>query len=182
MQQQMGKDDLRSLIEVGCIRDEETIDGIVFKLRSLTSSERIELSQFPTETTDEKWRLNYQMLAYSVEYVNGKPLEFYHPDKTNGDKDLEELFKKITDSNNILNDEKKRAEYDKRTSNSWSSSGFSEASNGFGFDDFVRNFSDSDFRRRSSERARRTQGKTHQAPPTTDHLNIHIHDKLELVS
>lgn len=104
----------------------------------------------------------------------------YHPDKTNGDKDLEELFKKISDSYNILNDEKKRAEYDKRTSNSWSSSGFSEASNGFGFDDFVRNFSDSDFRRRSSERARRTQGKTHQTPPTTDHLNIHIHDKLEL--
>jgi len=104
----------------------------------------------------------------------------YHPDKTNGDKESEELFKKISDSYTVLSDEKKRAEYDKKNSNPWNSSRFSETSGGFGFDDFVRNFSDSDFRRRSSERARKTQGKTHSAPPSTDHLNIYVHDKLEL--
>ncbi len=104
----------------------------------------------------------------------------YHPDKTNGDKDLEELFKKISDSYTVLSDEKKREEYDRKSSNPWSSSGFGETSSGFGFDDFVRNFSDADFRRRSSERARKTQGKTHPAPPNTDHLNIYVHDKIEL--
>jgi DnaJ-class molecular chaperone len=93
---------------------------------------------------------------------------------------MEELFKKISDSYTILGDEKKREEYDKKTSNPWSSSGFGETSSGFGFDDFVRNFSDSEFRRRSNDRARKTQGRTHPTPPSTDHLNIYVHDKLEL--
>ena len=104
----------------------------------------------------------------------------YHPDKTNGDKTSEELFKKMSDSYSILGDEKKRAEYDKKNSNTWSSEGFGETANGFGFDDFVRNFSDSDFRKRSSDRSRKTQGKTHQAPPGTDHLNIHVYNTIEL--
>ena len=104
----------------------------------------------------------------------------YHPDKTGGDRELEELFKKISDSYTILSDNKKRDEHDKKTSNHWSSSGFGETSTGFGFDDFVRNFSDSDFRKRSSDRGRKTQGRTHPTPPNTDHLNIYVHDKLEL--
>lgn len=104
----------------------------------------------------------------------------YHPDKTDGDKDLEELFKKISDSYTILGDEKKREEYDKKTANPWSSSGFGETSNGFGFDEFVRNFSDSDFRKRPNDRARKTQGRTHPTPQSTDHLNIYVHNKLEL--
>jgi DnaJ-class molecular chaperone len=104
----------------------------------------------------------------------------YHPDKTNGDKGLEELFKKISDSYTVLGDEKKRAEYDKKSTNPWSSEGFGETSTGFGFDDFVRNFSDSEFRKKSSDRARKTQGRTHPTPPSTDHLNIYVHDKMEL--
>jgi DnaJ-class molecular chaperone len=104
----------------------------------------------------------------------------YHPDKTNGDKNMEELFKKISDSYTILSDEKKRADYDKKNANPWSSEGFGETSTGFGFDDFVKNFSDSEFRRRSSDRARKTQGRTHPAPPSTDHLNVYVHDKIEL--
>jgi DnaJ-class molecular chaperone len=119
--------------------------------------------------TQEEIKKTYRKLAVK-----------YHPDKTNGDKDLEELFKKISDSYTILGDETKRAEYDKKTSNPWSSSGFGETSSGFGFDDFVRNFSDSEFRRRSSDRARKTQGRTHPTPPSTDHLNIYVHDKIEL--
>ena len=104
----------------------------------------------------------------------------YHPDKTDGDKGLEELFKKISDSYTVLGDEKKRAEYDKKINNHWSSEGFGETSTGFGFDDFVRNFSDSEFRKRSSDRARKTQGRTHPTPLSTDHLNIYVHDKMEL--
>lgn len=103
----------------------------------------------------------------------------YHPDKTNGNKELEELFKKISDSYAVLSDEKKRGEYDKRTNstNNWSSS---YESAGFGFDDFVRNFADADFRRRSNERAKKTQHRTHPAPPKTDHLNLYVHDKIDL--
>lgn len=103
----------------------------------------------------------------------------YHPDKTNGNKELEELFKKISDSYTVLSDEKKREEYDKksRVNSNWSS-GYESA--GFGFDDFVRNFADADFRRRSSDRARKTQGRTHPTPPKTEHLNIYVHDKIDL--
>ena len=104
----------------------------------------------------------------------------YHPDKTNGDKESEELFKKISDSYTVLSDAKKREEYDRPASNPWSSSGFGETSNGFGFDEFVKNFSDSEFRKRSFDRARKTQGRPHPIPPNTDHLNIYVHDKLEL--
>jgi DnaJ-class molecular chaperone len=123
----------------------------------------------PKTATQDEIKKAYRKLAVK-----------YHPDKTNGDTDLEELFKKISDSYTILSDEKRRAEYDKKNSNPWSSSGFGETSTGFGFDDFVRNFSDSEFRKRANERARKTQGRTHPAPPSTDHLNIYVHDKIEL--
>ena len=122
----------------------------------------------PKTATQEEIKKAYRKLAVK-----------YHPDKTNGDKESEELFKKISDSYTVLSDEKKREEYDKksRVNSNWSS-GYESA--GFGFDDFVRNFADSDFRRRSSDRARKTQGHTHPTPPKTDHLNIYVHDKIEL--
>lgn len=124
----------------------------------------------PKTATQEEIKKAYRKLAIQ-----------YHPDKTNGDKESEELFKKITDSYSIISDEKKREEYDRKnnTGSNWSS-GYESAGFGFGFDDFVRNFTDPDFRRRSNERAKKTQGKTHPTPPKTDHLNIYVHDKLEL--
>jgi DnaJ-class molecular chaperone len=99
----------------------------------------------------------------------------YHPDKTNGDKEAEEIFKRISDSYAILSDDKKRAEYDRPSfKNTKQHGGYSDAS-GFGFDDFVRNFSGaSGGFKRSSEQARKTQGKTHAAPPVTKHLDITI--------
>ena len=35
-----------------------------------------------------------------------------HPDKTKGDKKLEDKFKEVSEAYDILSDEKKRAEYD----------------------------------------------------------------------
>jgi molecular chaperone DnaJ len=110
----------------------------------------------------------------------------YHPDKNGGDKESEEMFKKISDSYAVLSDDEKRGKYDRVTFNrsagetkfSWSTD--DSASGGFGFDDFIRNFSDPDFRKRSSERSRKTQGKTHNPAPSADHLNIYVRDKLEL--
>jgi DnaJ-class molecular chaperone len=101
----------------------------------------------------------------------------YHPDKTNGDKSSEEIFKRISDSYTVLNDEKKRAEYDKTLFNTFNGGSTHNTSR---FDDFVRNFSDPEFRRRSNERGRKSQGKTHPAPPSTDHLNISIKGEIEL--
>jgi DnaJ-class molecular chaperone len=98
----------------------------------------------------------------------------YHPDKTNGDKNLEEQFKKISDSYSILSDEKKRETYDHQRTRS------SNRGQGFGFDEFVKNYSNNDFRKQASDRARRTQGKTHPTPPSTEHLNIKIAAKLDL--
>jgi len=111
----------------------------------------------------------------------------YHPDKTGGDKESEERFKKISDSYAILGDDQKRAAYDRTQSNrstgetrfSWSTN--ESGQSGFGFDEFVRNFSDSTFRQKASERAKRTQGRVHPTPPSSEHLNINIYDKLDLV-
>lgn len=97
----------------------------------------------------------------------------YHPDKNDGSAEAEEMFKKISDAYSIIGDEVKRQKYD-LSRNARSTHG------GFGFDDFVNNFASNDFRKRSSDYARRSQGKTHAPPPTTDHLNIHINDTIEL--
>ena len=103
----------------------------------------------------------------------------HHPDKTNGDKEAEELFKKVSDAYSVLSDEKKREEYDRTTSfNSRRTASYESA--GFGFDDFIRNFSDPDFRRKNSDRARSTQGKTHSQPPPSSHLDMKIQTSVGL--
>jgi DnaJ-class molecular chaperone len=105
----------------------------------------------------------------------------YHPDKNGGDKSAEEQFKKISDAYAVLNDENKRAQYDRQNFNRGTgnfNSGKYESA-GFGFQDFVNNFSSGEFKRRS-EHARRSQGRTHAPPPSTDHLNIHIREKISL--
>jgi DnaJ-class molecular chaperone len=79
-----------------------------------------------------------------------------------------------------LSDDQKRAEYD-RTLNGGRRTNFHANPSGFGFDDFVKNFSGAaDHFKRSSEQARRTQGKTHQSPPKTDHLDIRVDWTLDL--
>jgi DnaJ-class molecular chaperone len=99
----------------------------------------------------------------------------YHPDKNGGDKEAEEMFKKISDAYSVLSDVDKKKKYDERFIRPKQSTG-----SGFGFEEFVNNFASGDFRRRSSEYARRTQGKTHSAPPSTDHLNIYVTEKIPL--
>lgn len=102
----------------------------------------------------------------------------YHPDKNNGNKESEEMFKKISDAYSILGDENKRKKYDQtafadnRSNAKWSGD--------FGFESFVNNFASGEFRKRSSDYSRKSQGKTHPIPPTTEHLNITITDKIKL--
>jgi DnaJ-class molecular chaperone len=103
----------------------------------------------------------------------------HHPDKTNGDKQAEELFKKISDAYSILSDEKKREEYDRLAAGPKTSWRYESA--GFGFEDFVKNFSGAaEGFRRSSDQARKTQGKTHQPPPSSSHLDIKLRTEVEL--
>lgn len=99
----------------------------------------------------------------------------YHPDKNGGDKSAEEMFKKISDAYSILSDPDKKKKYDERFTKTQS-----KQYGGFGFEDFVNNFSSNEFRRRSSEHARKTQGRTHTPPPSAEHLNIYVNEKLDL--
>src|SRR5581483_9507552 len=48
----------------------------------------------------------------------------YHPDVTGGDKAKEAKFKEITEANEVLGDEKKRAQYDEQRKNPFAGGGF----------------------------------------------------------
>jgi len=74
--------DLQSLIELGCIKEEVEIGGIMFSIRSLSATERISLSkEFGKNELDEETMFNFniKLLAIAVESVNGQPLESLHP-------------------------------------------------------------------------------------------------------
>ena len=77
---QMNDLDLQSLIELGCIRDIVQIDNLTFVMRSLNAAERIELSNAAVEENiDKVFAFNAKLLAMSIETVNGRPLESFHP-------------------------------------------------------------------------------------------------------
>lgn len=97
----------------------------------------------------------------------------YHPDKNGGDHNSEEMFKKISDAYSILSDRKKREQYDIQINQS-------KARPNFGFEDFVNGWKNNDFRKKQSDYARKSQGKTHAPPPSSDHLNITIKDEVKL--
>lgn len=78
--QDMTATDLKSLIELGCIRESVEIDGRVFVMKTLGSLDRVKLAgEYNQDATDaEKFIYNIQMLAYSLESIDGKPTESYH--------------------------------------------------------------------------------------------------------
>jgi DnaJ-class molecular chaperone len=105
----------------------------------------------------------------------------YHPDKNQGDKSAEEKFKRISEAYRTLGDEKKRKEYDAKLLKE-EKGAFRENQGGFGFDDFVNNFGGdfNNWRKQSSDRARKTQGRTHASQPKTEHLDIKLESAVSL--
>jgi DnaJ-class molecular chaperone len=120
----------------------------------------LEIQENATETEIKK---SYRKLAQQ-----------YHPDKNPGNVAAEERFKKIAEAYSILGDVEKRKKYD--DSRKFESGRFS-------FNDFVNNFGSEQFkssRAHENARARASQGKTHAAPPTTEHLDIKLKTKVPL--
>jgi hypothetical protein len=75
--------DLKSLIELGCIREEINVGGVVFKFRTLSAVERVNLSSvLGNDVTKERiFDFNLNLLANALESVDGEPLELRHPKK-----------------------------------------------------------------------------------------------------
>jgi DnaJ-class molecular chaperone len=102
----------------------------------------------------------------------------YHPDKNKDDAQAEEKFKSLAEAYSVLSDSKKRQEYDQR--NFRGTFNTNETNGGFGFDDFMKNFRNDDWRRAKSDREKKTQGRTHAPPPTTNHLDIKLNHEINL--
>lgn len=79
---QTQESDLQSLIELGCIKDNITLGTLQFRMRSLNATERLDLAKFlgDNPSVDSLFKFNVKLLAGSIETINGKPLESYHPD------------------------------------------------------------------------------------------------------
>jgi len=73
---------LRSLIELGSIKEEKVIFGKSFKMRTLNASERLSLTKILGNDPNHEtlFNFNVNVLAYSIESIDNKTLESYHPD------------------------------------------------------------------------------------------------------
>jgi len=76
----MSVDDLQSLIELGCVRDQVEINGRTFSMRTLNAMERLELAKFLGDepTAERLFDFNTKLLAVSIETVDGLPFEDFH--------------------------------------------------------------------------------------------------------
>lgn len=76
----MNTNDLQSLIELGCIRDNVKIGDKVFGMRSLNAMERLELSKFigKDPTAEKLFIFNAKLLAIAIETVNNIPFENFN--------------------------------------------------------------------------------------------------------
>lgn len=102
----------------------------------------------------------------------------YHPDKNKDDSQAEEKFKRLAEAYSVLSDSKKRQEYDSRNFGGGPRQG--GQGGGFGFEEFMNNFKNEDWRRERSNREKKTQGRTHAPPPTTNHLDIKLNHEIDL--
>jgi len=84
----------------------------------------------PKSATSDEIKKKYRSLAREL-----------HPDKNKGDKKREEQFKAVSEANDILSDEKKRAEYDDARSH-FERGGFRAPQGGQGGQNFNGNFGD----------------------------------------
>lgn len=72
--------DLQSLIELGSIKEEVVIGKFKFLLRSLSASEREEISkEFKDNLHNEMFSFHIRLLAMAIELVNDQPLEVLYP-------------------------------------------------------------------------------------------------------
>lgn len=121
----------------------------------------------PQNATDAEIKKAYRKLAVQ-----------FHPDKNPGDKAAEERFKQIADAYSILGDPEKRKQHD---ASKQARTNFDSGFGGFSFDEFMRNqFSSQNFKEQNA-RARKTQHKTHSAPPDTQYLDINLVSQIDLV-
>jgi len=76
--------DLKSLIELGCIRDSKKIGDMTFYLKTLNLVDRVRLTSTltPDSTREEFVDFQINLLASAIENIDGKTLESLHPDQT----------------------------------------------------------------------------------------------------
>lgn len=91
---QMDQVDLKSLIELGCIKDTLVIENMSFAFRTLNVNERMMASDFLGENPNARkmFDFNVLVLAMAIESVNGVPLENMY---NQNDKDYLEIRKQI---------------------------------------------------------------------------------------
>lgn len=73
--------DLTNLIELGCVKDSLVLGNMTFVLRSLSFDEKIELKPLLPSDGESFEKLNIKILSLSIESVNGKRFEDFHPEK-----------------------------------------------------------------------------------------------------